>query len=75
MRIDIRACGTFPDHALPDHTETVRRLSVQPSVVDPRREPRSVFAATRQGWDPGSPRLCERRDAGDLAPFHGWDKR
>jgi peroxiredoxin len=27
MRSDIRPGGTFPDHALPDHTNTVRTLS------------------------------------------------
>lgn len=27
MRSDIRPGGTFPDYALPDHTNTVRRLS------------------------------------------------
>ena len=27
MRSDIRPGGTFPDYALPDHTDTVRKLS------------------------------------------------
>ena len=27
MRSDIRPGGTFPDYALPDHTNTVRKLS------------------------------------------------
>jgi hypothetical protein len=27
MRSDIKAGGVFPDYALPDHTNTVRKLS------------------------------------------------
>ena len=30
MRSDIRPGGTFPDYALPDHTNTVRKLSEHP---------------------------------------------
>ena len=29
----------------------------------------------RPDWDLSTPGLRERWDAGDLAPFHGWDRR
>jgi hypothetical protein len=47
----------------------------RPSVVDVRHDLRSVLAATRQDADLSSPGLRQRWDAGDLAPFHGWDER
>jgi peroxiredoxin len=39
---------------------------------------RDLRAATREirpDWDLGTPGLRERWEAGDLSPFHGWDKR
>jgi hypothetical protein len=30
---------------------------------------------TRPDWDLSTPGLREAWDAGDLSPFHGWDKQ
>jgi peroxiredoxin len=47
----------------------------RPSVVDLWRDLRSATRQVRPDWDLGTPGLRERWDAGDLAPFHGWDTR
>ncbi|MCE0766022.1 redoxin domain-containing protein [Pseudonocardia kujensis] len=47
----------------------------RPSIADLWHDLRAVLAATRQDFDLSAPGLRERWDAGDLAPFHGWDKR
>ncbi|MGZ4229284.1 MAG: AhpC/TSA family protein, partial [Solirubrobacteraceae bacterium] len=47
----------------------------RPSFVDLWHDLRAVTREIRPDWDLGTPGLRERWDAGDLAPFHGWDKR
>ncbi|HTZ05772.1 MAG TPA: redoxin domain-containing protein [Gaiellaceae bacterium] len=47
----------------------------RPSVEDLRRDLRAVTAEIRPDWDLAAPGLRERWDAGDLAPFHGWNKK
>src|SRR4051812_20967145 len=47
----------------------------RPSVVDLWHDLRDVTRETRPDWDLSTPGLRERWEAGDLAPFHGWDKR
>jgi peroxiredoxin len=47
----------------------------RPSVVDLWHDLRSATRAVRPDWDLGTPGLRERWDAGDLSPFHGWDRR
>jgi hypothetical protein len=34
-----------------------------------------VSSEIRPDWDLAAPGLRERWDAGDLAPFHGWNKQ
>ena len=46
----------------------------RPSIEDLRRDLRAVQKETRPDWDLSSPGLREGWDAGDLSPFHGWDK-
>ena len=36
---------------------------------------REVTREIRPDWDLSTPGLREAWDAGDLAPFHGWDKK
>jgi peroxiredoxin len=47
----------------------------RPSVEDLRRDLRDVTREIRPDWDLSTPGLRERWDAGDLAPFHGWNTR
>jgi len=47
----------------------------RPSVEDLRRDLRAASAEIRPDWDLAWPGLRERWDAGDLAPFHGWNKK
>lgn len=47
----------------------------RPSSDDLWRDLRAVSAEVRPDWDLGAPGLRERWDAGDLAPFHGWDRK
>jgi peroxiredoxin len=47
----------------------------RPSFVDLWRDLREVFRQVRPDWDLSTPGLREAWDAGELAPFHGWDKR
>jgi hypothetical protein len=46
----------------------------RPSVDDLRRDLRAVFREIRPDWDLSTPGLREAWDAGDLSPFHGWNK-
>ena len=47
----------------------------RPSFADLHRDLRAVMSETRPDWDLGAPGLREAWDAGDLAPFHGWEKK
>ena len=47
----------------------------RPSVEDLRRDLRAVTAEVRPDWDLAAPGLREAWDAGDLASFHGWNRR
>ena len=47
----------------------------RPSVVDLWHDLREVSSEIRPDWDLSRPGLREAWDAGDLSPFHGWNKR
>jgi peroxiredoxin len=47
----------------------------RPSVDDLWRDLRAVTSVIRPDWDLAVPGLREAWDAGDLSPFHGWDRR
>ena len=47
----------------------------RPSVFDLWHDLRDVTSEIRPDWDLSAPGLREAWEAGDLAPFHGWDKR
>jgi peroxiredoxin len=47
----------------------------RPSVVDLWHDLRAVFAEVRQDWDLSTRGLRDKWEAGEYAPFHGWDKR
>jgi peroxiredoxin len=47
----------------------------RPSVTDLWHDLREVSSQVRPDWDLSTPGLRERWDRGDLAPFHGWNKR
>jgi len=36
--------------------------------------PHTLVAESRRDWDLGAPGMRESWDAGDYAPFHGWDR-
>jgi peroxiredoxin len=46
----------------------------RPSIYDLWRDLREVQAEVRPDWDLGAPGLRDRWDAGDLTPFHGFDR-
>jgi peroxiredoxin len=46
----------------------------RPSVVDLWHDLREVTREIRPDWDLSSPGLREKWNAGDLTPFHGWNK-
>ena len=46
----------------------------RPSVVDLWHDLRDVHREIRPDWDLSTPGLREAWDAGDLSPFHGWDR-
>ena len=46
----------------------------RPSVEDLRHDLRAVTAEIRPDWDLAAPGLREAWDAGDVSPFHGWNK-
>jgi peroxiredoxin len=47
----------------------------RPSVEDLRQDLRALTRQIRPDWDLSVPGLREAWEAGDLAPFHGWDKQ
>jgi peroxiredoxin len=47
----------------------------RPSFVDLWHDLREVETETRPDWDLSTPGLREAWEAGDRAPFHGWNKR
>jgi len=47
----------------------------RPSVTELWQDLRAVFAEVRPDWDLAKPGLRQAWDAGDLSPFHGWNKR
>jgi peroxiredoxin len=56
--------------------EDLRRdLRAVPSVEDLRRDLRAVTSEIRPDWDLSTPGLRDAWDAGNWAPFHGWNKR
>ena len=46
----------------------------RPSIGELWADLRAVTREIRPDWDLGAPGLREAWDAGDLAPFHGWDR-
>jgi hypothetical protein len=46
----------------------------RPSTEDLRQDLRAVTREIRPDWDLSAPRLHEAWDAGDVSPFHGWNK-
>src|SRR4051794_22237530 len=47
----------------------------RPSVEDLRRDLRAASSEIRPDWDLSKPGLPAAGAAGDLEPFHGWNKR
>ena len=47
----------------------------RPSVYDLWQDLRVVSAEIRPDWDLSKPGLRAKWDAGDLSPFHGWNKK
>jgi peroxiredoxin len=47
----------------------------RPSAEDLRRDLRDVTREIRPDWDLSAPGLREAWEAGDVSPFHGWDRR
>jgi hypothetical protein len=47
----------------------------RPSIEDLRRDLRAVTREIRPDWDLSVPGLREACDSGDVASFHGWNKR
>ena len=47
----------------------------RPSVYDLWRDLRQVTREIRPDWDLGAPGLRDAWEAGDLSPFHGWNRR
>ena len=47
----------------------------RPSVDDLWRDLRAASRECRPDWDLSAPGLRERWEAGDYAPFHGWNRR
>jgi peroxiredoxin len=47
----------------------------RPSVEDLRKDLQVVTRQIRPDWDLATPGLRAKWDAGDLSPFHGWNKR
>jgi hypothetical protein len=45
----------------------------RPSFADLCRDLRDATREIRPDWDLDAPGRRAARDAGDLAPFHGWD--
>jgi peroxiredoxin len=47
----------------------------RPSIEDLRRDLRAATQEIRPDWDLSTPGLREAWDAGDVAAFHGWNRR
>ncbi|WP_051551508.1 hypothetical protein [Nocardioides sp. URHA0020] len=47
----------------------------RPSATDLWHDLREVTREIRPDWDLSTPGLRERWEAGDRAPFYGWNKR
>ena len=47
----------------------------RPSVDELRQDLRAASREIRPDWDLSAPGLREAWDAGDLSPFHGWNKK
>jgi hypothetical protein len=47
----------------------------RPSVNDLRQDLRAVTREIRPDWDLSALGLRDAWNAGDLSPFHGWDKQ
>src|SRR5262245_4019636 len=47
----------------------------RPSIADLWHDLRAVTSEIRPDWDLSTPGLRKRWDAGDLSPFHGWNKQ
>ena len=47
----------------------------RPSTADLWRDLRDASRESRPDWDLGAPGLRARWEAGDFAPFHGWNTR
>ena len=47
----------------------------RPSVIDLWHDLRAVTSEIRPDWDLNAPGLREAWNAGDLSPFHGWNKK
>jgi peroxiredoxin len=47
----------------------------RPSFYDLWRDLRDAMRQTRSDWDLSAPGLRDAWNAGNLSPFHGWDKR
>jgi peroxiredoxin len=47
----------------------------RPSFYDLWNDLRAVTREIRPDWDLSAPGLREAWDAGDLSPFHGWDRK
>ena len=62
----------------PRRPQHLQRLLVLGSPVVRRplaRPARGLRARSAPDWDLSTPGLREKWDAGDLSPFHGWDRR
>jgi hypothetical protein len=83
MRPDIKPGATFPDDELPDHTRTQRRLSEiqgdEPMIVTLARGHYCPTISTDEHHTSQEFRNSVGAQwpflEGDLAPFHGWNKR
>jgi peroxiredoxin len=47
----------------------------RPSFAELWQDLRAVMSEIRPDWDLAAPGLREKWDAGDMSPFHGYDKR
>ncbi|HET7564812.1 MAG TPA: hypothetical protein VFJ96_07440 [Gemmatimonadaceae bacterium] len=76
MRPDIIPGATFPDYALPDETDMLRRLSVlqgdDPMVLTLHRDLREISANVRPDWHIDSSAMREKREAGEREKFYPY---
>ena len=60
------------------HPQHLQRLLVLGPAIGrgpPTRPPRRPRSEIRPDWDLSTPGLRETWEAGDLSPFHGWDRK